>query len=565
MANEHIFNNNIRVTGSIAATGGFIGDGSGLSGIVSAAQWDGSHNGNADITGSLIVSGSNVVVDFTNTSAISGSTFSGSFAGLHTGNGSGLTNLNLNGYQLSGSNLSGSFSGSYIGDGSGLTGLNNFPFTGSAVITGSLLVSGSNTTVNFVDVAAISGSVFSGSFAGNGSGLTNLTATWNGTRLGDANITGSFIVSGSQPTISLLGDTIIDENILISNRNHTETISIGSGSLPNSGFDERKSLAIGYKAGSLLTSGSQNVFIGNETGMCAVRVQANTAVGYQALRVNTGPDLGPSSLGVTGQNTAVGALSLLNLQTGIRNTAIGYCSLSSTIAESGNIAVGWRAGATSRGTQNVFVGCCAGAKNSSGIFNVQVGAGTIGHANYSVIIGHEALKNIGAGNTNKSAGSELVAIGTSAGANASDNSSAGVYIGHRAGPSSTVVQSNQFYLHNSSGEDALLRGDFATGQLTINNQVSASIFSGSFVGDGSGLSGISGAGFPFNGDAVITGSLHISQSSNSGTNAKFEGGHVILTRVSESLEFKTDALAGLGGVPLGGLYRNGNFIQIRLK
>ena len=57
MANEHIFNNNIRVTGSIAATGGFIGDGSGLSGITSAAQWDGSHNGNANITGSLIVSG----------------------------------------------------------------------------------------------------------------------------------------------------------------------------------------------------------------------------------------------------------------------------------------------------------------------------------------------------------------------------------------------------------------------------------------------------------------------------------------------------------------------------
>jgi hypothetical protein len=564
MANEHIFNNNIRVTGSIAATGGFIGDGSGLSGITSAAQWDGSHNGNADITGSLIVSGSNVVVDFTKTAAISGSTFSGSFAGLHLGNGSGLTNLNLNGYQLSGSNLSGSFSGSYIGDGSGLTGLNNFPFTGSAVITGSLLVSGSNTTVNFVDVAAISGSVFSGSFAGNGSGLTNLTATWNGTRLGDANITGSFIVSGSQPTISLLGDTIIDENILISNRNHTQTISIGDGSIPNSKHTERNSLAIGYKAGNLLTSGSHNIFIGNDTGMCAVRVEGNTAVGYRALRESTGADLGSSTQNATGQNTALGTCSLLKLQIGVRNTAIGYCSLMSTVDTNGNTAVGWRAGAISRGTDNVFVGCCAGASNSSGIFNVQIGAGTIGHANNSVIVGFQALKNIGAGNTNKTAGSELVAIGNQAGENASDNSSAGVYIGFKAGPSSTVVQSNQFYLHNSSGEDALLRGDFATGQLTINNQVSASIFSGSFVGDGSGLSGISGAGFPFNGDAVITGSLHISQSSNSGTNAKFEGGHVILTRVSESLEFKTDALAAIGGVPLGGLYRNGNFIQIRI-
>jgi hypothetical protein len=40
--------------------------------------------------------------------------------------------------------FSGSFSGSYVGDGSGLTGVDPFPFSGSAVITGSLLVSGSS-------------------------------------------------------------------------------------------------------------------------------------------------------------------------------------------------------------------------------------------------------------------------------------------------------------------------------------------------------------------------------------------------------------------------------------
>jgi len=39
--------------------------------------------------------------------------------------------------------FSGSFSGSYVGDGSGLTGVDPFPYSGSAVITGSLLVSGS--------------------------------------------------------------------------------------------------------------------------------------------------------------------------------------------------------------------------------------------------------------------------------------------------------------------------------------------------------------------------------------------------------------------------------------
>jgi hypothetical protein len=43
-----------------------------------------------------------------------------------------------------------------------------------------------------------------------------------------------------------------------------------------------------------------------------------------------------------------------------------------------------------------------------------------------------------------------------------------------------------------------------------------------------------------------------------------EGGYVILTQVSASLNFANDTAAAAGGVPLGGLYRNGNVIQIRL-
>lgn len=39
---------------------------------------------------------------------------------------------------------------------------------------------------------------------------------------------------------------------------------------------------------------------------------------------------------------------------------------------------------------------------------------------------------------------------------------------------------------------------------------------------------------------------------------------IILTQVSSSLQFTDDIAAAAGGVPLGGLYRNGNFILIRL-
>ena len=41
--------------------------------------------------------------------------------------------------------------------------------------------------------------------------------------------------------------------------------------------------------------------------------------------------------------------------------------------------------------------------------------------------------------------------------------------------------------------------------------------------------------------------------------------YVVLTQVSQSLNFVDDAAAEAGGVPLGGIYRNGNFILIRLS
>jgi hypothetical protein len=41
-------------------------------------------------------------------------------------------------------------------------------------------------------------------------------------------------------------------------------------------------------------------------------------------------------------------------------------------------------------------------------------------------------------------------------------------------------------------------------------------------------------------------------------------GYIVLTQVSQSLNFVDDAAAAAGGVPLGGLYRNGNFIAIRI-
>lgn len=106
-----------------------------------------------------------------------------------------------------------------------------------------------------------------------------------------------------------------------------------------------------------------------------------------------------------------------------------------------------------------------------------------------------------------------------------------------------------------------------TGSLLITGSTSTagnSTYNGNSTITGSSI--ISGS-LTVTGDSTITGSLNTSGSvtlTNSGsTTFTVENGYVILTEVSESLNFPSDASASAAGVPLGGLYRNGNAIYIR--
>ena len=66
------------------------------------------------------------------------------------------------------------------------------------------------------------------------------------------------------------------------------------------------------------------------------------------------------------------------------------------------------------------------------------------------------------------------------------------------------------------------------------------------------------------GSAQLRGEVNFTNQSIGGTAVNIRNGFVILSHVSESLGFAGDNAAALGGVPLGGLYRNGNFIHIRI-
>jgi hypothetical protein len=48
------------------------------------------------------------------------------------------------------------------------------------------------------------------------------------------------------------------------------------------------------------------------------------------------------------------------------------------------------------------------------------------------------------------------------------------------------------------------------------------------------------------------------------TGSYYLEGTFVLTHVSQSLNFASDVAAGIGGVPLGGLYRSGSFVKIRM-
>lgn len=313
------------------------------------------------------------------------------------------------------------FSGSFVGNGAGLTGVStewDGTRDGFAQITGSLVVSGSTpTTVRFLNMTAISGSVFSGSFVGDGSGLTGITANseWDGTRNGNAEITGSFIVSGSSPTINLKGITTVHTNIKIHNP-AVDSIGIGVNTLSNSPMS---SIALGYGAGTFAENSTVTLgtYAGNNAG------PASIYVGTNAGGSNTG-----------GNVVAIGTDAMAKSNRTDSAIAIGYQALFQSRFGSGNIAIG----------EVTLFGLRAGVSNTA--------------------VGTRALSDLGKGSTN-------TAIGYSAGSTRlTQGGFNNIYLGPYSGRSDVAYEENQLYIDIKQRNDALVRGDFTDGvrSLTLN-------------------------------------------------------------------------------------------------
>jgi hypothetical protein len=179
----------------------------------------------------------------------------------------------------------------------------------------------------------------------------------------------------------------------------------------------------------------------------------------------------------------------------------------------------------------------------------------------------EGFLTIAFGNSSHAEGESTIAIGNSSHAEGTYTLTTG-YGSHAEG-SGTEARGDGSH---AEGEGTIATGNYshAGGHYTI-----ASTDYQTVVGIGNITSSVPGAfiignGAPFSysylqsnllhagGNTVeITGSLDV-------TGSLISRNTTILTQVSQSLNFTNDAAAAAGGVPLGGLYRNGNSIQIRI-
>ena len=353
--------------------------------------------------------------------------------------------------------FTGSFSGSFVGDGSQLT---NIPTASQAStasyieasnITGSIPSSSFATTASHIQ--GIGSGSFSGSFVGNGSGLTNLQAPGN---------EGEFIINSNDGTFSSVPQLYIDTG--------SGFISIGVTATPTATLDVfgriaqrglRSSVVIGESAMINDVAGCFNVAIGRDAlsgssaTECTVAIgfgalstdtstNNNIGIGHQALSASSGDRsiaIGTQAAGLMNEgdcNIGIGYHALRTVTNGGSNIALGNCSLEQVRSGANNIGIGHHAGLNSTGTcENVLIGNCAGVELLTGQNNVF--------------------------------------LGTEAGECINGASLGNVVIGHCAGPDSLGLKNNTLYINNDQSDSPLIYGEFGNGAtLNINGTLTAS-------------------------------------------------------------------------------------------
>ena len=290
-------------------------------------------------------------------------------------------------------------------------------------------------------------------FYGDGSNLTNITASGQGIQIRDNDSligtagTINFSTNLSVSAISGAAVTITSQGLWTADAQ--ENLFAGTCSGYNRDSDTCFNIGIGYSAGEALNEGDENIFIGRCSGTKSVTASNNVFLGS-----NSG------EWGILGDdNFFAGTAAGRCKQGGSENVALGPFALlgSSTPGlnqSNSNIAIGMRAGALAQsGSCNVLIGRDAGICMTTGNENVAIGRSAMGcraiTSSHNISIGCLAGLNVESGNNNiflgrqaggrnngggtALGGSYNVAIGREAGCNLQDTTDGNVFVGTYAG------------------------------------------------------------------------------------------------------------------------------------
>ncbi len=166
------------------------------------------------------------------------------------------------------------------------------------------------------------------------------------------------------------------------------------------------SMAIGLDAGSSLTTGIENTFIGTNAGELNTTGQSNTCVGNGAGRSIT------TRIGHTYIGSGAGAVN----NSSNSNTVVGAGALGLATTGGGNVAIGLNAarsfpgpGAQANPSDGVYIGYSVEASSATPTNEIVIGSNATGAGSNTVVIGSTAILNTYLnGNVNISDGNNIV-------------------------------------------------------------------------------------------------------------------------------------------------------------
>jgi trimeric autotransporter adhesin len=255
-------------------------------------------------------------------------------------------------------------------------------------------------------------------------------------------------------------------------------------------------VVVGDEAGTAITTGDQNTFVGAFSGEATATTADNTGLGLSALRANTGAS-----------NTALGSQALRNNTTADNNTAVGFSALYLNTTGAGNVAVGALAldanttganlvaigsaalGANTTADNNTAIGAAALAANTEGAENVAIGVTTL-DANttgiHNVAVGNYALTANTTGQLNTAIGHESMFTSTTG--------SSCVGVGRRTLYSNTTASNNtalgylSLYLNTEGSENTGVGG--SSMQNTTTGGGNAAVGYGALAANTTGATGV---------------------------------------------------------------------------